>query len=101
MTFRSSALIAAALFGLALAAPHPAEAMGANPGVTAPSLAETVACRTVRTRVVKPNGRVVYRTKRQCGPHFGRHHRDHCKVVKKRIVRANGSVVHKKVRRCR
>ena len=104
MTFRSSVCVAAALFGLALATPQ-AQAMVANPGVSAPAVAESVACRTVRTRVVRPNGRVVYRTKRSCG--HGMMHRHHgyrhhgCRMERQRIVRPNGAVVYKQIRRCR
>jgi|SRR5690348_465419 len=36
----------------------------------APSLVEQAACRTIRSRVVRPNGRVVFRTVRRCTPDF-------------------------------
>ncbi len=77
-----------------------------NPGLTAPPLAETVACRTVRERVVRPSGRVVYRVKRRCGPRWshGSHRRwgrAHCRYHRARVVRPNGSVVYRTVRRCR
>jgi len=68
----------------------------------APSLVEDVACRTVRERVVRPGGRVIFRTKRICTPGFGRALRGgHCRMVRERVVRPNGSVVYRSVRRCR
>lgn len=105
MNIRTSVFAAAALIGLGLgsglATPQHAEAMVANPGVSAPVVVDQVACRTVRTRVVRPNGRVVYRTTRRCGPpHWARPHR-RCVMERQRIVRPNGAVVYKRIRRCR
>jgi hypothetical protein len=105
MNIRTSVFATAALlaFGLGagLATSQRAEAMVANPGVSAPALVDHVACRTVRTRVVRPSGRVVYRTTRRCGPRrWARpHHR--CVMERQRIVRPSGAVVYKRVRRCR
>jgi hypothetical protein len=68
----------------------------------APSLMEDVACRTVRERVVRPGGRVIFRTKRVCTPGFGRPYRaGGCRTVRERVVRPNGSVVYRSIRRCR
>ncbi|MBN9013156.1 MAG: hypothetical protein J0H25_08920 [Rhizobiales bacterium] len=100
MRLRTSVLVAAALLGLGLAVPQSAEAMVVNPGVSAPSVVDTVACRTVRSRIVRPGGRVVYKTTRQCTPHWS-HHRRGCVMERQRIVRPNGAVVYKQVRRCR
>jgi hypothetical protein len=69
------------------------------PAIKGSSLIEPVACRTVRQRVVRPNGSVVYRVKRRCGLAQVRPGR-HCTVVKERIRRANGSVVFRSIRRC-
>ena len=63
--------------------------------VVAPDHIESVACRVVRTRVVRPGGRVVFNTRRVCTPSGPR-----CRVVKQRTVRPNGSVVVRTVRRC-
>lgn len=100
MKFRTPVLIAAALFGLALAAPPQAQAMVASPGVSAPSAIDAVACRTVRKRVVRPNGRVTYKTSRRCGPRHRHHWRRHCRVERQRVIRPSGAVVYKRIRRC-
>jgi hypothetical protein len=65
--------------------------------IVAPDHIEDVACRVVRTRVVRPGGRVVFRTRRVCGPAVG----PRCRVVQQRTVRPNGTVVVRSVRRCR
>jgi hypothetical protein len=85
--------------GLLAAGPDVADARMLNPNLGAPSLVETVACRTVRERVIRPGGRVIYRTKRVCTPRLtvggpG------CVVRRERVVRPNGSVVYRSVRRC-
>jgi hypothetical protein len=70
-----------------------------DPALQAPSPVEDVACRTVRERVVRPNGSIVFRTKRNCGPGmraFGRQ----CQTVRERVVRPNGAVVYRTKRRC-
>jgi hypothetical protein len=89
----------ATVVGLFAAAPDAADARMLNPNLGAPSLVETVACRTVRERVIRPGGRVIYRTKRVCTPRVtvggpG------CVVRRERVVRPNGSVVFRSVRRC-
>jgi hypothetical protein len=70
-----------------------------DPSMQAPALAESVACRTVRERVVRPNGSVVFRTKQSCGPGMGPGG-PRCRVVRERVQRPNGSVVFRSVRRC-
>jgi hypothetical protein len=100
MSFRTPVWIAAALFGLALAAPPQAQAMVAHPGVSAPSAIDAVACRTVRERVVRPDGRVIYRTSRKCGPWHRPHWGRHCRVERQRVIRPSGAVVYKTIRRC-
>ena len=98
--------IAAAAVAVALlsAVPGASAARFHDPalGAHAPSLVEDVACRTVRERVVRPGGRVFYRTKRICTPGFGRWPgaRD-CRTIRERVVRPNGTVVYRTVRRCR
>ena len=89
----------AATLGLFVAGPDAAQARMMNPHLGAPSLAETVACRVVRERVVRPGGRVIYRTKRVCRPDVTVGGRG-CVVRRERIVRPNGSVVYRSVRRC-
>lgn len=100
MKMFSTVVAAAALLGVAVISAQPASALTANPGLTAPSLVEDVACRMVRSRVVRPNGRVVYRQVRKCTPGFTRP-RSRCTVERQRVVRPNGAVVFKTVRRCR
>ena len=50
-----------------------------------------------RERIVRPNGAVVFRTVRRCGPgpRFGG-----CKVVRDRVERPNGNVVFRTRRVC-
>ncbi|HVY59168.1 MAG TPA: hypothetical protein VHA77_15055 [Xanthobacteraceae bacterium] len=60
----------------------------------APSMVEQAACRMVRSRIVQPNGRVIYRTVRRCTPEVG------CRTINRRVVRPNGRVVYERVRRC-
>lgn len=64
--------------------------------VQAPSLVEDVACVTRRVRTVRPDGRVVYRTVRDCGvrPY------PRCRWVRERVYRPNGRVIVRDVRRC-
>lgn len=106
MTFASklkvSAFAIAALAGAVLAAPHQAEARMADPGLKAPSLVEDIACRTVRERIRRPNGAIVWSTRRVCTPGFNvRPGGPRCVMERQRIVRPNGAVVYKQVRRCR
>ena len=68
--------------------------------IEAPALVEQAACAVRRERVVRPNGRVVHRTVRRCGPRVERS-RERCRVVRERIKRPNGHVVIRTVRRCR
>lgn len=89
---------AAAAFGTMLL-PQSAQALTANPNVTAPQLTETIACRTVRSQVVRPGGRVTYRTRTVCTPMV--RPRPRCTMERQRIVRPNGAVVFKSIRRCR
>jgi hypothetical protein len=84
-----------AIAAATLAAP-PAHARFDKTIIT-PNHVEDVACRVVRTRVVRPGGRVVFRTRRVCGPAV----RPRCRVVQQRTVRPNGSVVVRSIRRCR
>lgn len=97
--------IAAALTGLTLFAAIPAtQAATFDRSLSVPSLTEDVACRVVRERIVRPNGRVVIRQTRQCGPGpmMGRGYRGgECRVVRDRIVRPNGSVDIRTRRVCR
>lgn len=96
MRMMMTAVGAAALAFAVVAAAKDAEARFYDPGLNLPSAAETVACRTVRQRVVRPNGRVVYSTRRVCSPGW----RGGCRMVRERIVRPNGAVVYRSVRRC-
>lgn len=100
MKIQSMFLAAAAVLGAVLTMPHQAQALIANPAVSAPSVTQDVACRTVRERVVRPGGRVIYRTSRVCTPTFVRP-AARCSTVRERIVRPNGTIVFKTVRRCR
>jgi hypothetical protein len=61
-----------------------------------PSAIEDVACVTRRVRTVRPNGRVIYRTVRNCGVRA----RPRCRWVQERVYRPNGSVVVRNVKRC-
>jgi len=102
MNLRSTALIAAAMFGALLTAPQAAHAITAAPvlgatGIAAPSMLEDVQCRTVRERVRLRNGRVTYRTVRRCAPQMQRP----CRMVRERVVTPSGRVIHRTVRRCR
>lgn len=88
---------------LAFAVTAPVKEAGArfyDPALNLPSLAETVACRTVRQRVVRPGGRVVYTTRRVCTPGWRAGWRGGCRMVRERVVRPNGTVVYRSVRRC-
>jgi hypothetical protein len=65
--------------------------------VEASTLVEQAQCAVRRERVVRPNGAVVFRTVRRCGPgpRFGG-----CKVVRERVERPNGNVVFRTRRVC-
>jgi hypothetical protein len=100
MKFVSTAAVAAALFGGVLAMSAPASALPADPGLRAPSATEQVACRTVRERIRRPGGAVVWRERRVCTPGFAMHPRPRCVTERQRIVRPSGVIVFKTVRRC-
>jgi hypothetical protein len=76
-----------------------ANAVPMSQGIEAPAVIEQAACAVRRERIVRPNGRVVHRTVRRCGPGIGRS-RERCRVVRERITRPNGRVVVRTVRRC-
>ena len=96
VSFATFALVGA-LSGLSPAGVHAATI--SHPVITGTTSVEPAACRTVRERVVPPNGSVVYRMKKTCGVGPVPMHR-HCTMVKERIHRANGAVVFRSVRRC-
>ena len=89
----SAIVAAAALTGLAAS---DAQARFSPQSVEAPSLMEEAQCVTRRVRTVRPNGRVIVRTVRNCSPGF-----DRCRTVRERITRPNGRVIIRTVRRCR
>ena len=95
----TAGMIAAATLASAEAGAVPFRAAGLDRGT---ALVEPVACRVVRSRVVRPNGSVVFRTARECGPgpRFGRRGREGCRMVRARIERPDGSVVFRNTRRC-
>lgn len=99
LSLATAALAAAAILGT-LSLPQQAQALSANPNVSAPQVTESVACRVVRSQIVGPRGRVSYRTRTVCTPSFVRP-RARCTMERQRIVRPNGAVVFKTVRRCR
>lgn len=92
--------IAAGLAASVMLPPQDARARLLGHGLEAPALVAEAACLVQRARVVRPNGRVVYRTVTRCGPGirpaFAR-----CRVVRDRIVRPGGRVVVRTVRDCR
>jgi hypothetical protein len=100
MKLLCTAIAAAALVGGILATSIPASARMADPGLKLPSASEQIACRTVRERVRRPNGALVWRERRVCTPGFAMH-RPRCVTERQRVVRPNGTVVFKSVRRCR
>jgi hypothetical protein len=101
MRFNLAAIGAtAAILAATLAAPQAAQARFYSPGLSAPNLAEPVACRTVRTRVVRPGGAVVMHNRTVCDrrPAFAG---PRCRMVRERVVRPNGAVVFRTNRVCR
>jgi hypothetical protein len=101
LTVNAAALVAISMLAL-LPTSYANAARFYDPAMQAPSLVEDVACRTVRERVVRPNGRVIYRTKRTCDRDWRRPWASgKCRTVRERIVRPNGSVVYRTKRRCR
>ena len=101
MKIFSMAALAAAMFGgtLAISASQPVFARMADPGLSVPSATETVACRTVRERIQRPNGSAIWRTRQVCDRAL--RPRPRCTMERQRIVRPNGAVTFKTVRRCR
>lgn len=96
-------LVAAAFAGF-LALPSGAGALPfARADLGLGQVAEPVACVTRQVRTVRPNGRVVVRTVRECGRGMGmgRPMMERCRVVRERVERPNGTVVIRNVRRCR
>jgi hypothetical protein len=91
------ALVVGASF---FSAPEAQARFNASP-LEAPSLVEDVQCVTRQVRTVRPNGRVVYSTVRNCGVGPGPRWRDRCRTVRERVVRPNGRVVYREIRRCR
>jgi hypothetical protein len=100
MKLLCTTIAAAALVGGVLATSAPADARMADPGLKLPSASEQVACRTVRERIRRPSGALVWRERRVCTPGFAMH-RPRCFTERQRVVRPNGTVVFKSVRRCR
>jgi len=84
-----------------LAAPQEAQARFGAAQLETPTLVDDVRCVTRRIRTVRPNGRVVYRTVRDCGVRPGWGRVDRCRTVRERVVRPGGRVVYRTVRRCR
>ena len=85
--------------GFLAAAPQAQAAFGPS-GLQAPSLVDNVQCVTRQVRTVRPNGRVIYRTVRNCGVGGGFGRVERCRVEHKRVVRPNGRVIHRAIRRC-
>lgn len=106
MNFTKTALTAVLLAGSAMMMPTVASAFPANPAIQAPSMAEQVACRTVRERIVTPSGRVIFRSSRVCTPGIAPivrpivRPRPVCTVVRERTVTPSGRVIVRSVRRC-
>jgi hypothetical protein len=86
--------------GFFAAAPQAQAAFGPSQ-LQAPSLVDDVACVTRQVRTVRPNGRVIYRTERQCGVAPRGLRGDRCRVERERVVRPGGRVIYREVRRCR
>jgi hypothetical protein len=88
-------------FGAGFLAAPEAQARFNASHLEAPSLVEDVQCVTRRIRTVRPNGRVVYRTVRNCGVPAWTRRANRCRWVQERTFRPNGSVVVRNIRRCR
>jgi len=97
--FCTAAAVAAIVGGIATTS-VPANARMVDPGLKIPSASEQIACRTVRERIRRPNGALVWRERRICTPGFAMHPRPRCVNERQRIVRPNGAIVFKSVRRC-
>lgn len=106
MNFKTMALTAALLTGGAMIIPNVASALPINPAIQAPSVAEQVACRVVRERIVTPSGRVIFKSTRVCTPGVPVvvrpivRPRPVCTVVRDRTVTPSGRVIVRTVRRC-
>lgn len=98
-----SLLPAAVVLSLLAAAPNEAAARMLAPSLKAAALAEPVACRVIRERIERPNGSVVFRNRRECGPDVVAVEDDwarECRVIRERVVRPDGVVERRSVRRC-
>ena len=101
-----AALLAVGALGATLLAPAPAQAVFfGGPALEAPSLVETVQCRTRTVRTRGPGGRVVVRSVRSCSPVVRRSIRVSpgfrgCRTVQTRTRGPGGRVVIRSVRRC-
>ncbi|MBI5110513.1 MAG: hypothetical protein HZA68_00910 [Rhodovulum sp.] len=101
MRLATATAAAAAALAFVVAA-EPASARFFDPATKSfEPTAETVACRMVRERVVRPNGRVIYKTRQVCTPGFRPGFAaGGCRMIRERVVRPNGAVVYRSVRRC-
>jgi hypothetical protein len=84
-----------------LAAPQEAQARFGAQQLEAPTLVDNVQCVTRRIRTVRPNGRVVYRTVRNCGVGSRVFRGERCRTIRESVYRPNGNVIVRMVRRCR
>jgi hypothetical protein len=101
MNIRMAIAATALSFAGLLGTPHDAEAIMADPIVRAPSLIEQSACEMVRSRIVRPDGSVAYRTVRRCDPAWEAFDAaPDCTFARERVVRPDGSIVFRNVRRC-
>ncbi len=76
---------AALILGAGFFAAPEAQARFSPQRIEAPSLVDNVACVTRRVRTVRPNGRVVYRTVRQCGGPAWQRPVQRCRTVRERV----------------
>ena len=104
----SAGILAASLLTL-LPPQHSLAAPALNAGLQVPALAETVACRNVRDRVLLPNGRFEYVTRQDCsadstgsGSSSGTASPSgtNCRMERQRIVKPNGTGGYLSVQRC-
>lgn len=89
-----------AVAGAAFVVAFSSTVAGARPGpraVAAPALVEAAQCVVRKERVERPNGAVVYRTVRRCGPGP---RAGGCKNVRERVERPNGDVVFRSRQVC-
>ena len=93
--------LAAAVAVVAFAG-QPAQAIMADAQLHAPSAVQTIACRVIRERIVRPFGPPVFKEREECGEPFAMVVDDEtCVVRRERIERPDGSIVTRRVRRCR